>query len=102
MGEGIAGGMKVEGSMAHERNQSKQSALAEKMCPARSKVVSPDLRALVLSDSLLIKGVRFLEPGAGKVAVQMDRIGIPELKVNAIEYVLFIALGMHDLELWRI
>src|SRR5260221_8059673 len=102
IGERIPAGIKVERIMPHERTQSKQSALAEKMCPARSKVVSPDLRALVLSDSLLIKGVRFLEPGAGKVAVQMDRIGIPELKVNAIEYVLFIALGMHDLELRRI
>ncbi len=41
--------------MTDERTQSEQSALAEEVCPTRRKVVSPDLRALVLSNSLLVK-----------------------------------------------
>ncbi len=32
----------------------------------------------------------------------MDGIGFSELKVNAIEYVLFVAFGMDDLELGRV
>src|SRR5258705_13825199 len=38
----------------------------------------------------------------GESQIQVDGVHLGELKVNAIEYILFIALGVHDGKLGRI
>jgi hypothetical protein len=51
---------------------------------------------------LLVKGIRRLEPRAGQAQVQVERIGLRELKIHAIKYILFISFGMNHGELWRV
>src|SRR5207302_10777599 len=65
---------------------------------ARLDIVHFDLCALVLAGSHRIKRVQILEPGTRIAAVQMNGIGTTKLQIHAVEYVLLVALGMHDLE----
>ena len=51
---------------------------------------------------LSVKRIWRLEPGARKSCIQVDRIHFVQLKVEAIKYVFFIALGVNDCKLRRI
>src|SRR4051812_1810961 len=93
------------------------------MGPCWSNIEGPDLRTLVCRSYrkairakaaivhdkarpcrsiLLIKRIRRLKPRAGQAQVQVQRIGLRELKIPAIKYILFIPLGVHHGELRRI
>src|SRR4029077_6083373 len=68
----------------------------------RTKAAIVDHKARPCSRILLIKGIRGLEPRAGQSQVQMERIGLGELKIHAVKNIFFISLGMHHRKLWRI
>src|SRR6266853_5945732 len=93
------------------------------MGPCGSNIESPDLSALVCRSNrkairtkaaiidhkarpgsrvLPVKSIRRLKPRAGESQIQVERVGLRELKVQAIEYVFFVSLGMHHGRLWRI
>ena len=55
-----------------------------------------------IHDIELVIAVGILEPGARVVEVDMNRIGGRELIIHAVKDVLFIALGVEDLEFRRV
>src|SRR4029077_8715327 len=106
-----------------ESTESEHRIGAERPGPRRRYVKSLDLRTLIRGTDdvsfginsavvdnkprpscsvLSIERVRRLEPGPGESQIQVDGVGLGDLKVHAIECALFIALGMHHGELGRI
>src|SRR3954471_8424812 len=90
----------------------KHSVGAEQARPRRSDVESFDLRSLICraervtcrvslsSVENVVKAVRVLEPGSGEPEIKLDGIRVRLPIVYPVEYVLLIALGMDDRELW--
>ena len=120
IGEGVAAWIVVELVPPDESSEREHGGGTNQPRPRRCNVKSLNLRPLVCRTDrntigtqtpivnhqprprrgvLGVEGIRRLEPGTGESQIHVDGVRVGELKVQAIEYVLFVTFGVYNSKL---